>query len=60
LNASRQVGAAVGITLLGSFIAGTSGFGSGLRTAMLVARAAYILVALIGLLLPGPEPSSDH
>jgi DHA2 family methylenomycin A resistance protein-like MFS transporter len=55
LNASRQVGAAVGIALLGSFIAGTSHLGSGFRQAMLVACAAYAIAALAGLLLPDPE-----
>lgn len=55
LNASRQVGAAVGIALLGSFVAQRSGFGPGLRAAMLVACAAYVLAALTGLLLPDPE-----
>ncbi|KAB2370682.1 MFS transporter [Actinomadura montaniterrae] len=53
LNAARQVGGAVGIALLGAFVAGgASHFTAGLRTAMLVAAAAYALGALLALLVP--------
>ncbi len=46
LNASRQVGGALGIALLGSFIAAAQGLGptlSGARLAMIVAGAAYVI-----------------
>ncbi|HEU5028395.1 MAG TPA: MFS transporter [Spirillospora sp.] len=53
LNAARQVGGAVGIALLGAFIAGGAAhFTAGLRTAMLVAAAAYALGALLALSVP--------
>jgi MFS transporter, DHA2 family, methylenomycin A resistance protein len=53
LNAARQVGGAVGIALLGAFIAGGAAhFTAGLRTAMLVAGAAYALGALLALSVP--------
>jgi len=55
LNASRQVGAAVGIALLGTLIAGSADFGPGFRDAMFVAGAAFALATLIGLRLPDPE-----
>jgi DHA2 family methylenomycin A resistance protein-like MFS transporter len=46
LNASRQVGGALGIALLGSFIAAAHGLGAtlaGARMAMIVAGVAYIV-----------------
>jgi MFS transporter, DHA2 family, methylenomycin A resistance protein len=46
LNASRQIGGALGIALLGSFIAAAHGLGatlSGARMAMIVAGAAYVI-----------------
>jgi DHA2 family methylenomycin A resistance protein-like MFS transporter len=53
LNAARQVGGAVGIALLGAFIAGGAAhFTAGMRTAMLVAAAAYALGALLALSVP--------
>jgi MFS transporter, DHA2 family, methylenomycin A resistance protein len=41
LNASRQVGGAVGIALLGALVAGGRGFAAGMSLAMLAAAVAY-------------------
>lgn len=55
LNASRQVGGAVGIALLGAFVAGRAGFDSGARTAMVVAGVAFALGAVIAAFIPTVE-----
>ncbi len=55
LNASRQVGAAIGIALLGALVAGRSGFESGFRAATPVARGAYVVTAAIGFAIPAPQ-----
>jgi DHA2 family methylenomycin A resistance protein-like MFS transporter len=47
LNASRQVGGAVGIALLGALVASGRGFTAGMPVAMLVAAAAFAIGALI-------------
>jgi MFS transporter, DHA2 family, methylenomycin A resistance protein len=55
LNASRQVGGAVGIALLGAFVARGSDFFAGFRPAMIVAGVAFVVGAAIGLLIPDPH-----
>jgi MFS transporter, DHA2 family, methylenomycin A resistance protein len=55
LNASRQVGGAIGIALLGSFVAREADFSSGFRLAMAVAGIAFALGAVIGMLIPDPH-----
>ena len=61
LNASRQVGGALGIALLGSFIAAAHGLGatlSGARMAMVVAGAAYVIgLVLAASMARAPDPS---
>ncbi|HZD97081.1 MAG TPA: hypothetical protein VE132_02855 [Micromonosporaceae bacterium] len=55
LNASRQVGAALGIALLGSFIAAAHGLGatlSGARLAMIVAGVAYVVGLALAVSMP--------
>jgi DHA2 family methylenomycin A resistance protein-like MFS transporter len=58
LNASRQVGGALGIALLGAFIASRSGGSSlaqvitGARTAMLLAAGAYLAGLVLALSIP--------
>jgi DHA2 family methylenomycin A resistance protein-like MFS transporter len=58
LNASRQVGGALGIALLGAFIASRSGGSSlghvltGARAAMLVAAGAYLVGLVLALSIP--------
>ena len=47
LNASRQVGGAVGIALLGALVASGRGFTAGMPLAMLFAAAAFAIGALI-------------
>lgn len=62
LNASRQVGGAIGIALLGAFVAGgPSGSTSGMRVAMIVAGLTYALATAIGLTIPrlSPEPAQQ-
>jgi DHA2 family methylenomycin A resistance protein-like MFS transporter len=55
LNASRQVGGAIGIALLGAFVARGSDFYSGFRPAMVVAGIAFVLGSAIGTLIPDPH-----
>ncbi|MDL4815196.1 MFS transporter [Actinomadura opuntiae] len=56
LNAARQVGGAIGIALLGAFVAGgKADFVPGLRVAVVVAGAAYALGALLALSVPRPR-----
>jgi DHA2 family methylenomycin A resistance protein-like MFS transporter len=55
LNASRQVGGALGIALLGSFIAAAHGLGatlSGARLAMIVAGVAYVIGLALAVSMP--------
>jgi DHA2 family methylenomycin A resistance protein-like MFS transporter len=58
LNASRQVGGALGIALLGAFIASRSGGSSlahvltGARAAMVVAAGAYLAGLILALSIP--------
>jgi DHA2 family methylenomycin A resistance protein-like MFS transporter len=47
LNASRQVGDAVGIALLGALIASGRGFTAGMPLAMLVAAVAFGIGAVV-------------
>jgi DHA2 family methylenomycin A resistance protein-like MFS transporter len=47
LNASRQVGGAVGVALLGGLVAAPHAFGPGMRLAMLVAAAAFAAGAVL-------------
>jgi|GEM_PF-6111167 len=60
LNASRQIGGALGIALLGSFIAAAHGLGAmlaGARMAMIVAGVAYIVgLALAASMARSPDP----
>jgi MFS transporter, DHA2 family, methylenomycin A resistance protein len=49
LNASRQAGGAIGVALLGAFVGGGA-FIPGLRTAMLVAGAAFFVAAAVAAL----------
>jgi DHA2 family methylenomycin A resistance protein-like MFS transporter len=64
LNASRQVGGALGIALLGAFIASRSGGSSlaqvitGARTAMLLAAGAYLAGLVLALSIPRGQPTS--
>ncbi len=62
LNASRQVGGALGIALLGSFIAAVHGVGatlSGARMAMVVAGVAYVIGLALAVSMPRvPNPPS--
>ncbi len=63
LNASRQVGGALGIALLGSFIAAAHGLGatlSGAQMAMVVAGGAYVIgFVLAASMARVPRPSAD-
>jgi MFS transporter, DHA2 family, methylenomycin A resistance protein len=53
LNASRQVGGAIGIALLGAFIAGgPASFVPGLRVSMVVAGVTYALGAALAVTVP--------
>jgi DHA2 family methylenomycin A resistance protein-like MFS transporter len=48
VNAARQVGGVVGIAVLGALVSGTgAAFVSGLRVAMVLAGAAFLLGALV-------------
>jgi DHA2 family methylenomycin A resistance protein-like MFS transporter len=47
LNASRQVGGAVGVALLGGLVAAPHAFGSGMHLAMLLAAAAFAAGAVL-------------
>jgi DHA2 family methylenomycin A resistance protein-like MFS transporter len=47
LNASRQVGGALGVALLGSLIAGSLGITSGLHLALAIVTAGFILGATL-------------
>jgi MFS transporter, DHA2 family, methylenomycin A resistance protein len=59
LNASRQVGGAIGIALLGVFVAGSSAsFVSGLCISMIVAGVTYALAAAVALTVPRPSRQS--
>ncbi len=60
LNASRQVGGAIGIALLGAFVAGRTGFVAGLRTAMVVAGVAYAAGALVAMLVTPQAAGHDE
>ena len=62
LNASRQVGGAIGIALLGAFVAGgPASFVPGLRVSMVVAGVTYALAAALALTVPRPsrEPAEE-
>lgn len=60
LNASRQVGGALGIALLGSFIGGAPAhFVAGFRIAVLIAGAAYVLGTLVAALVPREVEESE-
>jgi DHA2 family methylenomycin A resistance protein-like MFS transporter len=49
-NASRQVGGAIGIALLGAFVAGgPANFVPGLRVSMILAGVTYVLAAALAL-----------
>ena len=55
LNASRQVGGAIGIALLGTFVAdGTARFVPGMRISLIIAAAAFALAAALALTVPRP------
>ena len=59
LNASRQVGGAIGIALLGTFVAGgTAGFVPGMHISLAVAAAAFALAAGLALTVPRPRPEA--
>jgi len=47
LNAARQVGGAVGVALLGTFVAHRASFVGGLRIAMPVASGAFVFAAVL-------------
>ena len=55
LNASRQVGGAIGIALLGAFVARGSDYYAGFRPAMAVAGIAFVLGSAVGTLIPDPH-----
>ncbi len=55
LNASRQLGGALGIAVLGAFVAGRGQSSAGLTVSLLVAAAAYLAGALAALLTPRPS-----
>jgi MFS transporter, DHA2 family, methylenomycin A resistance protein len=62
LNASRQVGGALGIALLGAFIAsgGSSSLDhviTGARIAMLIAAGAYVAGLALALSIPRHRPA---
>jgi len=62
LNASRQVGGAIGIALLGAFVTGgPARFVPGLRISMIVAGVTYALAAALALTVPRPsrQPQED-
>jgi MFS transporter, DHA2 family, methylenomycin A resistance protein len=57
LNASRQVGGAIGIALLGTFVAsGPAAFVPGMRVSQVIAAAAFALAAGLALTVPRPRP----
>lgn len=59
VNAARQVGGVIGIALLGALVSGTGAmFVSGLRLAMVLAGAAFLLGALITMFTVGKSPFS--
>jgi DHA2 family methylenomycin A resistance protein-like MFS transporter len=47
INAARQVGAVIGVALLGSLVAGGDGVAGGLRAALAVAGAAFLTGAAV-------------
>lgn len=51
LNASRQVGGAIGVALLGSLVASGGTFATGFRTAMIAGGATYAAGVLLSLLV---------
>jgi DHA2 family methylenomycin A resistance protein-like MFS transporter len=56
LNASRQVGGAIGIALLGTFVAGgPAAFVPGMRISLVIAAAAFALAAGLSLTVPRPS-----
>ncbi|MCX4750231.1 MFS transporter [Kitasatospora sp. NBC_01287] len=53
LNSARQIGGAIGVAVFGALVAGSSGFMTGLHTAVLVAALALLLaLAAVAVLLP--------
>ena len=55
LNAARQVGGVIGVALLGTLVASRSAFAAGLRTAMVIASAVFILAAILVVLFVDPR-----
>lgn len=61
LNASRQVGGALGIALLGALIGGAAAqFVAGFRAAVLIAGAAYLLGVLVTTRVPAPPGETER
>jgi MFS transporter, DHA2 family, methylenomycin A resistance protein len=61
LNASRQVGGAIGIALLGSFAhGGGEQFVSGFRLALIIAGAVYVVGALVATATPPKVDDSER
>ncbi len=54
LNASRQVGSALGVALLGSLVSQHSTFVAGMHSALAIAGAAFLFGALVTLLFVKP------
>ena len=57
LNASRQVGSALGVALLGSLVSQRSTFVTGMHSALAIAGAAFLCGALVTLLFVKPGHS---
>ncbi|MFE6622892.1 hypothetical protein [Streptomyces sp. NPDC057740] len=49
LNDGRQVGSAVGVALLGSLVAGTAHFESGMRVGLTISGCRFLVSTLIAL-----------
>lgn len=61
LNASRQVGGAIGIALLGAFIGGGAAhFVSGFRVALLIAGSAYVIGVLVAWCVPAKVDEQER
>jgi DHA2 family methylenomycin A resistance protein-like MFS transporter len=58
LNASRQVGQALGIACLGSLAAANSSLLAGMHSALLLAGLAFLLACVISALLIGKKQAS--
>jgi MFS family permease len=61
-NASRQVGGALAVAVFGALLASPAGFGTGVRTSLLIAAAVALAAAGVALLLRSPTSvaSSDE